>query len=99
MKSLVSVSIWLGTSLKFVRSRLPATVSVATQPVSEVEDTSKGESSIAGSLSARNGVAGGGKVCARTLVVSRQHAASAEHGETRFLEVIRGWGRIRIPVT
>src|SRR5213595_662140 len=45
MKSLVSVSISFGTSLKLVRRRLPASVSVATQPVSEVDETTKGESS------------------------------------------------------
>ena len=50
MKSLVNVSIWFGTSLKSVRRRLPARVSVAIQPVSDDEEMTKGESSTTDSV-------------------------------------------------
>lgn len=49
IKSFVNVSIWFGTSLKSVRSREPASVSVAIQPVSAVAEITNGESSIASS--------------------------------------------------
>src|SRR5688500_12562407 len=49
MKSFVSVSIWFGTSLKSVRNRLPARVSVATHPTSEVSEMTNGESPAGGS--------------------------------------------------
>ena len=68
MKSRVSVSIWFGTSLKFVRSRLPASVSVAIQPVSLDSLMTKGDNSTVSVVTVRvaAGIAlgGGGRVCA-----------------------------------
>jgi len=70
MKSRVSVSIWFGTSLKFVRRRLPASVSVAIQPVWAVSEITKGKSSTTGSSSVRaagRAAADGGSVWANAL--------------------------------
>ncbi len=49
MNSIVMISTWEATSLKFVRKRLPASVSVATQPSSAL--TEKGDNSKSSSSS------------------------------------------------
>src|SRR4051794_19292407 len=89
MKSFVSVSIWLGTSLKFVRSRLPARVSVAIQPVSEASEITKGDSSTTSSVRGDVDV-GGGRACASPMDIGKKIGAASANGIETDANVLMG---------
>jgi hypothetical protein len=89
--------------LKFVRSRLPASVSVATQPVSALSLITNGDSSMAVSFVSEELelAAGGGTVCADVSDESRNDVARIRMHETRSDALMGGMGdetRQRLPV-